>query len=167
MGFSLLNTPGVYTRFAFVAGDRPIVLDLSFANSELAPFFASWSTHLPSTGSDHIPIRVALSAPLLRPAAASPNWEKTDCTLLTPARQLVRILAPPPLPSKASLSACFNRHQSAITSLLSLHTPLKPPSLHLKPWWTETLSRVPQDLYEAQKTYRSEDITPLLSESYA
>ena len=42
MGFSLLNTPGVYTRFPLVAGDRPAVLDLSFANTELAPFFTSW-----------------------------------------------------------------------------------------------------------------------------
>ena len=50
MGFSLLNTPGVYTRFLFVAWNRPAVLDLAFANSELAPFFTLWSTHLPSTG---------------------------------------------------------------------------------------------------------------------
>ena len=42
MGFSLLNTPGVYTRFPFVARDRPAVLDLSLANTELAPFFTSW-----------------------------------------------------------------------------------------------------------------------------
>ena len=41
MGFSLLNTPGVYTRFPFLAGDRPAVLDLSFTNTELAPVFTS------------------------------------------------------------------------------------------------------------------------------
>ena len=108
MGFSLLNTPGVYTRFPFVTRDRPVDLDLSFANIELAPFFTSSSTYLPSTGSDHIPIMLALSAPLLRPALASPNWEKADWTALTPALQQVIIPAPPPLPTKASLSAWFD-----------------------------------------------------------
>ena len=103
MGFSLLNRPGVYTHFPCVAGDRPAVLDLSFANTELAPFFTSWSIHLPSTGLHHIPIMLALSAPLLRPAAASPNWEKADWTALTPALQQVVIPAPLPLRTKASL----------------------------------------------------------------
>ena len=157
MGFSLLNTPGVYTHFPFVAGDRPAVLDLFFANTELAPFFTSWSTHLPSTESDHIPIMLALSAPLLRPAAASPNREKADWTALTPALQQVIIPAPPRLPTKASLSAWFDRHLSVITSLLFLHTPLKRPSLHSKPWWTETLSRLRQELHQVQR--RSEEHT--------
>ena len=151
MGFSLLNTPGVYTRFPFVAGDRPTVLDLSFANIELAPFFTSWSTHLPSTGSDHIPIMLTLSAPLLRPAAASSNLEKADWTSLTPALKQVIIKAPPPFPTKASLRAGLNRHLSVITSLLFLHTPLKCTSLHSKPWWTETLSRLCQEVHEAQR----------------
>ena len=167
MGFSLLNTPGVYTRFPFVAGDRHAVLDLSFANTELAPFFTSWLSHLPSTGSDHIPIMLTLSAPLLRPMAASPNWEKADWTTLTPTLQQVSIPAPPPLPTKASLSAWFDRHLSVITSLLSLHTPLKRPSLHSKSWWTETLSRLYQELHEAQRAYRREHTPPLLSESHA
>ena len=37
--FSLLNTPGVYTRLPFTANHRPAVLDLSFANSALLPVF--------------------------------------------------------------------------------------------------------------------------------
>ena len=167
MGFFLLNTPGVYSHFPFVSGDRPAVLDHSFAKTELTPFFTSWSTHLPRTGSDHIAIMLTLSAPRLCPAAASPNWEKADWTTLTPALQQVTIPAPPPLPTKASQSAWFDRHLSVITSLLSLHTPLKRPSLHSKPWWTETLSRLRQELYEAQWAYRIEHTSPLLSESGA
>ena len=103
MGFSLLNTSGVFTRFPFVAGDRPAVLDLSFANTELAPFVTSWSTHLPSIESNHIPILLVFSAPPLCPSAVSPNREMTDWTILTPALQQVRIPAPPPLPTKTSL----------------------------------------------------------------
>jgi len=51
--FSLLNTPGVYTRFPFTSNHRPAVLDLSFANSALLPYFCSWNPSLPPTGSDH------------------------------------------------------------------------------------------------------------------
>ena len=149
MGFSFLNTPRAFTQFPFVAGDRPTVLDLSFANTELAPFVTSWSTHLPSTGLHHIPILLVFSAALLSLSAASPNWEKTEWTTLNPALQQVRIPAPQPLPTKASLSAWFDRHLSVVTSLLSLHSPLKRPSLHSKPRWTETVSRLYQDLHEA------------------
>jgi len=39
--FSLLNTPGIYTRFPFTSNHRPAVLDLSFANSALLPYFSS------------------------------------------------------------------------------------------------------------------------------
>ena len=166
MGFSLLNTPEVFTRFSFVTRDRPAVLDLSFANTELAPFVTSLSTHLPSPGSDHIPIFLVLFAPLLCPAAASPNWDKTDWMILTPALQQVRIPAPPPLATKTSLSAWFDRHLFVITSLYSLHTLLKHPFLHSKPWSIETLSRLHQDLHEAQRTYQREHTSSLLSESH-
>ena len=52
-----------------------------------------------------------------------------------------------------------------ITSLLSLHTPLKCPSLHSKPWWTERISGLRRDLHEAQTAYRKEHTPSLLSES--
>ena len=106
MVFSLLHTHRVFTRFPLVAGDRPTVDDLSFANTELAPFVTSWSTHLPSTGSDHIPILLAFSAALLCLSVASPNWEKTDRTILSPALQQVRIPAPRLFLPKHSYQYC-------------------------------------------------------------
>jgi len=45
--FSLLNTPGIYTRFPFTTNHRPAVLDLSFANSALLPYFSSWNPSPP------------------------------------------------------------------------------------------------------------------------
>jgi len=65
--FSLLNTPGVYTRFHFTANHCPAVLDLSFANSALLRYFSSWNHSLPPTGSDHIALSIVLSTPLLKP----------------------------------------------------------------------------------------------------
>ena len=44
---------------------------------------------------------------------------------------------------------------------------MKRPSLHPKPWWTETLSRLRQELHKAQRAYRREHTPPLLSESHA
>jgi len=45
--FSRLNTPGIYTRFPFTTNHHPAVLDLSFANSALMPYFPSWNPSLP------------------------------------------------------------------------------------------------------------------------
>ena len=39
LGYSLLNTPGVYTRFPLQGSSRPSVVDLAFASSTLMPFF--------------------------------------------------------------------------------------------------------------------------------
>jgi len=65
LGYTLLNTPGIYTRFPFTGTHRPSAIDLAFANPEIIPTFRSWdSTSLPSTGSDHAPILISLSPPL-------------------------------------------------------------------------------------------------------
>jgi len=63
LGCSLLNTPGVYTRFSMSQGGRPGVIDLAFACPLLAPYFSEWSNPLPSTGSDHISILLRFDAP--------------------------------------------------------------------------------------------------------
>src|SRR5207302_5868251 len=39
LGFSLLNTPGVYTRFPLGGEARPSVIDLGFTSPSLIPFF--------------------------------------------------------------------------------------------------------------------------------
>ena len=64
LAYSLLNTPGVYTRFPLSGTFRPSVIDLAFANPLIRPAFQSWdATTLPSTGSDHVPILIHLAAP--------------------------------------------------------------------------------------------------------
>jgi len=64
LGFSLLNTLGVFTRFSMSLIGRPGVLDLAFACPLLLPYFSEWSDPLPSTDSDHIPILLRFEAPL-------------------------------------------------------------------------------------------------------
>jgi len=64
LGFTLLNTPGVFPLFSMSLIGRPGVLDLAFACPLLAPYFTEWSDPLRSTGSDHIPILLRFEAPL-------------------------------------------------------------------------------------------------------
>jgi len=77
-GFALLNQPGLYTYFPFTHNARPSVLDLAFANRLLFPSISRWDTHLPSTGSDHVPVLITFDSPRFRPPDPSPNWTKTD-----------------------------------------------------------------------------------------
>jgi len=57
LGFTLLNTPGVYTQFPFTGTHGPSSINMAFANSYIFPAFHSWDVLiLPSTGSDHAPI---------------------------------------------------------------------------------------------------------------
>ena len=78
LGFSVLNTQGVFTRFSLSLIGRPGVLNLAFASPLLAPYFTEWSDPLPSTGSDHISIFLRFEAPLLRAPPPTPNWALTD-----------------------------------------------------------------------------------------
>ena len=66
LGLSLLNTPGVFTRFSMSLIGRPGILDLAFACPLLSPYLSEWSDPLPSTGSDHIAIFLRFEAPLFR-----------------------------------------------------------------------------------------------------
>ena len=82
LGFSLLNPPGMFTRFSMALIGRPGVQDLAFACPLRAPYFTVWSDPLPSTGSDHIPILLRFEAPLFRAPPPTPNWALTDWSSL-------------------------------------------------------------------------------------
>jgi hypothetical protein len=102
-GFSVLNTPGVYTRFPFDLTSRPSVIDMSFASASLAPFFSSWDTPLPSTGSDHVPILLQLEAPDFQLPPPRLHWDLLDWEK---AHGGIANLQnrPPPLPGYSQLS---------------------------------------------------------------
>ena len=140
LGFSLLNTPGVFTRFSMSLIGRPGVLDLAFACPLLAPYFTEWSDPLPSTGSDHIPILLRFEAPLFRAPPPTPNWALTDWAALESSLKATTISPPPPLPTTRSLDIWFSTNLGRFTSQFALHTPLKRVTFRSKPWWSELLS---------------------------
>src|SRR5205807_1377653 len=152
--YSLLNVPGTFTRFPFDSSSRPGVLDISFANPAAAPFFQNWEATLPSTGSDHVPITICLSAPLLRPPAPSPNWDKTDWHSLKTPLKAIKVPLPPSMPTNHSLSSWFDRHLSIVSTLLLTSTPKKRPSFQSKPWWTDQLTSLRRAFHSASRRSR-------------
>src|SRR5437588_7875979 len=165
LGFSLLNVPGIFTRFPFDSSTRPGVLDISFANPAAAPFFQSWDTSLPSTGSDHVPVTILLSAPLLRTPPPTPNWDKTAWDALKSQIASVRIPSPPIMPTNHSLSTWFDRHLSTVSTLLLNHTPKKRPSFQSKPWWTDQLSSLRRAFHSASRRSRKLPTTSHLTDT--
>ena len=77
-GFSLLNTPAVYTRFRLSGIGRPSVLDLAFASAPLVPFLTGWDPSYKSTGSDHVPVLVSFATAALLPPCPAPDWPRTE-----------------------------------------------------------------------------------------
>jgi len=142
LGFSLLNTPGVFTRFSMSLIGRPGVLDLAFACPRLAPYFIEWSDPLPSTGSDHIPILLRFEAPLFRAPPPAPNWALTDWPSLEASLKATSIPRPPPLPTTRYMDIWFRTNLDRVTAQLALYTPVKRVTFRSKPWWTELLSQL-------------------------
>jgi len=140
LGFSLLNTTGVFTRFSMSLVGRPGVLDLAFACPLLSPYFSEWSDPLPSTGSDHIPILLRFEAPLFRAPPPTPNWVLSDRAALETALKATVISPPPPLPTTSSLDVWLSASLGKVTSQFALHTPVKRVTFRSKPWWSELLS---------------------------
>ena len=151
LGYALLNTSGVYTRFPLSNVGRPSVIDLAFASPALAAYFRAWETPLPSTGSDHIPITILLSHPISSPPLPSPNWSKTDWPSLEPLLKECTVPPPPVLPTRLSLEVWFNKHLDSLTALLRVHTPLYRPSTRAKPWWSPLLSTLRMEFHGASR----------------
>src|SRR5713101_3700545 len=142
LGYSLLNVPGVYTRFPFDALSRPAVLDRAFAYSAIASRLDDWSTPLPSTGSDHVPVLLRFSHPLAHAPPPSHNWPLTDWPTLEPLLASTSISEPPPAPTRELVDAWFSSNLDRVTPLLRQHTPVSRPSPRAKPWCSPLLSTI-------------------------
>ena len=165
LAYSLLNTPGVYTRFPLSGTFRPSVIDLAFANPLIRPAFQSWdATTLPSTGSDHVPILIRLSAPTDARAPPRPMCDKADWESLEDPIKDLRILPPPFSPSPNQLDTWFAHSLDTLTATVPLHTPTSRPSPKSKPWGTPSLTALRKEYAKAcrlAKKYRTESLVSL------
>ena len=135
LGFSLLNTPGVFTQFTMSLIGRSGVLNLPFACPLLAPYFSEWSDPYSSTSSDHIPILLRFEAPLFRAPPPTPKWAMTDWASLETYLKSTTILPLPLLPTTRSLDIWFNTNLGRVTSQFALHTPRRRVTYRSQPWW--------------------------------
>jgi len=155
LGFSLLNTPGVFTRFSMSLIGRPGFLDLAYACPLLALYFSEWCDPLHSTGSYHIPILLRFEAPLFHAPPPTLNWAVTEWPALDSSLKGASISPAPPIPTSRSLDVWFTTNLDRITAQLALHTPVKRITFRSKPWWTELLSQLRRAYNSALRSSKS------------
>jgi len=156
-GFALLNPTGEYTRFPLVGKAPPSVLDLAFANTALLPLVKSWEASLPSTGSNHIPITITLTAPSLNRKPRRPRWADTDWETLDPIVNGFKVPAAPSCPTPLQLDEWMSESLNRLVAHLKEHTPVSRPSHHSKPWWTPHLSILRREYHKAARAARKHD----------
>jgi len=152
LGFTLLNTPGMYTRFPFTGTHRPSTIDLAFANPRIFPAFRSWDASiLPSTGSDHAPILISLRPPSSHNDKPRPRWQDTDWLGLTDRLKNWLIPPPPDAPSPNQLDLWFSSALSALSTTIENDTPRSRPSSRSKSWWTPLLTTLRKEFTKAAR----------------
>ena len=139
-GFSLLNTPGVYTRFPLSGIGRPSVLDLAFSSASLTPSLSRWDTPYKSTGSDHVPILFSFATPALAPPRPTPDWTRLDWEAALGLLKSIEVQPPPQFLTAKALDTWFECFTARIKGSLSLHAPMKTSCPRSKPWWSKLLS---------------------------
>jgi len=162
-GFALLNPPGEYTRFPVVGKARPSGIDLACANPPLLPQIKSWKAALPSTGSDHIPITITLTAPSLHQKPPRPHWAAMDWETLGPTIKGFKVPAAPSCPTPPQLDEWMSGSLNRLVALLKGHTPVSRPCHYSKPWWTPHLSILRREYHKAARAARKHD-TPHMRE---
>ena len=156
LGFSLLNTPGIYTRFPFTGTHRPSVIDLAFTNPHIFPAFRSWDASvLPCTGSDHAPILISLRPPSPHDDKPRPRWQEADWPGLTDRLKNWQIPPPPGAPSPNQLDQWFSSALSALTAVIENNTPRSRPSPRSKAWWTPLLTILRKEYTKATRRAKS------------
>jgi len=161
--FSLLNTPGVYTRYPFTSNHRPAVLDLSFANPVLLPYFSSWNPSLRPTGWDHTALTIILSTPVLKPPPKGLQWRYTDWDHISPLLTDLTLAASPVLPTPHLLDLWFDDSRANITHLITSNTPTKRPSSYSKLWWTPELTQLRRIHHHTSRLMRKNQTSPALA----
>ena len=152
LGFTLLNTPGVYTRFPFSGSHKPSTIDLAFANPHMFSAFRSWDAlSLPSIGLDHTPIIVTVRPPSLHNDKPTPRWQEADWPGLT--NQLKNWLVPPPPenPSPNQLDQWFSSALFTLTAVIENTASRSRPSPRSKPWWTPLLTTLRKEFTKASR----------------
>jgi len=152
LGFTLLNTPAVYTRFPFSGNHRPSTIALAFANPQMFPAFRSWdASSLPSTGSDHALIIITLRPPSPYNDKPRPRCEEANWPGMTDKLKNWRVPPPPESPSPNKLDQWFSSALTALTTTIEATAPRSRPSPRSKAWWTPLLTTLRKEFTKATR----------------
>jgi len=154
LGFTLLNTPVVYTGFPFSGNHRPSTNDLAFANPHMFSAFHSWDpSSLPSTGSDHTPITVTLRPPSPYNNRPRPRWDEADWPSLTDKLKNWRVPPRPKTPAPNQLDQWFSSALAALTTGIFSHcasiTPVPKVQSLVDPSPNHSAKGIPKSLSES------------------
>jgi len=152
LGFTLLNMPGIYTLFPCSGTHRPSTIGLAFPNPHIFPAFRSWDeSSLPSTGSDHAPIKITLRPPTPHNDKPRPRWEEADWPGLTDRLKNWFIPSLPETPPPSQLDQWFSSALSALTTAIEATAPRSRPSPKSKSWWTPRLTTLRKEFTKATR----------------
>ena len=152
--YSLLNKRGEITHLARHAGERPSVIDLSFASSEAITqdTFKHWAIDPSfSLDSDHNAISFTLDHGLKEIPDFFPikynvqkvdpkEWSKAFEAELTKAEHILTPLLNEISPSNDQLDTYAETLSEVIQNTLAQTAPARRPSTQAKPWWDKDLS---------------------------
>ena len=167
--FSLLNKRGEITHLARHAGERPSVIDLSFASAEAVALdtFKHWAVDSSfSFDSDHNAITFSLDHGLKEIPDFFPTkyntkmidpeeWDKSFIEELNKANPILTPLLNSRSPSNDQLDTYAETLSEVIQATLQRTAPPRKPSPHSKPWWDKDLSDATKAVAAARSSYQT------------
>lgn len=167
--FTLLNKRGEITHLARHAGERPSVIDLSFANSEALAqdTFKEWAVSPDlALDSDHNAIKFTVDHGLMEIDEILPTkfcinktdpGEWTQCfeLELTKVEPRLAILNETRYPTDSQLDEYADILSDAIQNALAIAAPKRRPSKNTKPWWDQDLTNATQNLADARCAHQA------------
>ena len=167
--FTLLNTRGEITHLARYAGERPSVIDLSFANAEAIRrnSFKQWAVDPGlALDSDHNAIKFIIDHGLCEIPDYFPVkynlikvdtdvWSKTLDTELTNLDPTLTPLLDSPNLTNDQLDTYAESLSEAIQTTLAKTAKERRPSPNAKPWWDNDLDDATKAIANARETHQS------------
>ena len=166
--YSLLNEKGEVTHLARHAGERPSVIDLSFANATATRLdtFKDWSID-PSIShdSDHNAIKFTIDngrkeidnilGTKYNISKIDPEeWARTFDLELDKVKVQLNLINENNNPSEEQLDAYAETLSQAIQNTISLTAKERRPSNNAKPWWDQDLSEAAKRVSNARSLHQ-------------
>ena len=167
--FTLMNTRGEITHLARHGGERPSVIDLSFANAEARRLdtIKHWAIDPGlALDSDHNAIKFTIDHGLMEIPDYFPvkynlkkvdteEWSKALDNELEKSAQMLTPLLDSENITNDQLDTYAETLSEAIQNALALSAPVRRPSPNAKPWWDKELDDTTRAIANARETHQT------------